>query len=294
MPLKGFKYPNGEKLSIEDVYKGNVDIGRIGVSIPTLLHMSSDRDPERKPSATELLSGTCESYLKRKEDYYIVPNDNAFSLAGTLHHLKLEDSSISLDRLCSEIQLESRGITGIIDLYDKKTHTLIDYKFSGSYKVAKCLGIQWRHTTHPTEVYKRNSKWGKKGEPKRIKEFYIDENTIDMEDWSWQINFYRYLLESNLYPVDRMLLQVTVRDGGLQIARERGVDKNIYILDVPYINNDHLIDRYTKQRDALLKSLKLNELPSKCSTEETWGGKKCESYCDVRHVCPYNKGVESE
>jgi len=291
MPLKGFKYPNGDKLLLEDVYKGNVDVSRIGVSIPTLLHMSSDRDPERKPSATELLSGTCESYLKRKEDYYINPHDNAFSLAGTLHHLKLEDSSISLDRLCSEIQLESMGVTGIIDLYDK---TLIDYKFSGSYKVAKCLGIQWAYTSHPTEVYKRSGRWGKKGQPKKIKEFYIDESTIDMEDWAWQINFYRYLLESNNYEVDKMLLQVTVRDGGLQIARERGVDKNIYLLDVPHINNDHLIDRYETQRDLLLNALKLEELPEKCSKEETWAGKKCESYCDVRHVCPYNKGVENE
>ena len=26
MPLKGFKYPNGDKLLLEDVYKGNVDV----------------------------------------------------------------------------------------------------------------------------------------------------------------------------------------------------------------------------------------------------------------------------
>ena len=212
MPLRGFKYPDGFTVSITDIKKGNVDIERMQVSLPTLLHMSSDRDPNRKPSTTELIQGTCQSYLQRTQDYYIYPDDYAFSLAGTLHHLKLEESSSVLDRLGSEIALESNGITGIVDLYDKDTRTLIDYKFSGSYKIAKCLGIQVRHGHHPTEVYQRSGRWGKAGTPKRVKEFYIDKDTADMEDWGWQVNFYRYLLEQNGYPVDSMYVQATVRD----------------------------------------------------------------------------------
>jgi hypothetical protein len=43
MPLKGFKYSNGETVSIEEVKRGDVDIARIGVSLPTLLHMSKSR-----------------------------------------------------------------------------------------------------------------------------------------------------------------------------------------------------------------------------------------------------------
>ena len=93
MPLKGFKYPDGGIVSTIDIKKGDVDIERMQVSLPTLLHMSKDRDPDRKPSTTELIQGTCQSYLQRTQDYYIYPDDNAFSLAGTLHHLKLEESS---------------------------------------------------------------------------------------------------------------------------------------------------------------------------------------------------------
>ena len=290
MPLKGFKYPDGGIVSITDIKKGNVDIERMQVSLPTLLHMSSDRDPNRKPSTTELIQGTCQSYLQRTQDYYIYPDDYAFSLAGTLHHLKLEESSSVLDRLGSEIALESNGITGIVDLYDKDTRTLIDYKFSGSYKIAKCLGIQVRHGHHPTEVYQRSGRWGKAGTPKRVKEFYIDKDTADMEDWGWQINFYRYLLEQNGYPVDSMYVQATVRDAGLQIARERGIDKNIYMIEVPYINDEHLLDMFETKRDALLLSLDNKELPDKCTDEETWNGTKCKSYCSVRDICPYNKG----
>jgi hypothetical protein len=290
MPLKGFKYPDGGIVSITDIKKGNVDIERMQVSLPTLLHMSSDRDPNRKPSTTELIQGTCQSYLQRTQDYYIYPDDNAFSLAGTLHHLKLEESSSVLDRLGSEIALESNGITGIVDLYDKDTRTLIDYKFSGSYKIAKCIGIQVKHGYHPTEVYKKSGRWGKAGTPRRVKEFYIDKDTADMEDWGWQVNFYRYLLEQNGYPVDSMYVQATVRDAGLQIARERGVDKKIYMIEVPYINDEHLLDMFETKRDALLLSLDNEELPDKCTDEETWNGTKCKSYCSVRDICPYNEG----
>jgi len=290
MPLKGFKYPDGGIVSITDIKKGNVDIERMQVSLPTLLHMSSDRDPNRKPSTTELIQGTCQSYLQRTQDYYIYPDDNAFSLAGTLHHLKLEESSSVLDRLGSEIALESNGITGIVDLYDKDTRTLIDYKFSGSYKIAKCIGIQVKHGYHPTEVYKKSGRWGKAGTPRRVKEFYIDKDTADMEDWGWQVNFYRYLLEQNGYPVDSMYVQATVRDAGLQIARERGIDKKIYMIEVPYINDEHLLDMFETKRDALLLSLDNKELPDKCTDEETWNGTKCKSYCSVRDICPYNEG----
>lgn len=290
MPLKGFKYPDGGIVSITDIKKGNVDIERMQVSLPTLLHMSSDRDPNRKPSTTELIQGTCQSYLQRTQDYYIYPDDNAFSLAGTLHHLKLEESSSVLDRLGSEIALESNGITGIVDLYDKDTRTLIDYKFSGSYKIAKCIGIQVKHGYHPTEVYKKSGRWGKAGTPRRVKEFYIDKDTADMEDWGWQVNFYRYLLEQNGYPVDSMYVQATVRDAGLQIARERGIDKKIYMIEVPYINDEHLLDMFETKRDALLLSLDNEELPDKCTDEETWNGTKCKSYCSVRDICPYNEG----
>ena len=71
MPAIGFVYPNGDKVTFEDVRKGNVDIVKMGMSLPTLIEMSKERDPNRKPSTTELLTGTCESYLKRKKEYYL-------------------------------------------------------------------------------------------------------------------------------------------------------------------------------------------------------------------------------
>ena len=290
MPLKGFKYPDGERVSLEDVREGNVDIERMGIALPTLLHMSSQRDPKRKPSTTELLNGTCQAYLQRTTDYYNDPQGSAFSLAGTLHHLKLEGAADSIEYLNAEIPLEYFDITGIVDLYDSKNKTLTDYKNVGSYKISQLLGIQNYKTDHPVDVYQKSGSWGRKGTPKKVKVFYNDPETADFGDWGWQLNFYRLLLEKNGHPVDKMFIQASVRDGGVQVATSRGVNKNIYLVEVPFIHDDHLIERFFKKRDALVHALENNELPDMCTEEETWGGNKCKNYCEVRENCPYVNG----
>ena len=89
MPLKGFKYPDGTVVSLESVRARKVDIDKMGMALPTLLYMSEQRKNDRPPSTTELISGTCQAYLQRTEDYYTDPQENAFSLAGTIHHNKL-------------------------------------------------------------------------------------------------------------------------------------------------------------------------------------------------------------
>jgi hypothetical protein len=241
MPIKGFTYPDGEKVGIDKVVSGEVDVERMGIALPSLIQMTQERDPNRKPSTTELLNGTCQAYLERITDYYIDPQSRAFSLAGTLHHEKLENSAAVLSRLESELPLEHFG-------------------------------------------------WGKKGQPKRMKQFYIDENTIDFGDWGWQLNFYRLLLEKNNYPVDKMLMQLTVRDGGVQIARERGVDRNIYLLEVPKIHDDHLTNKFLSKKVSLESALSSGVMPEQCTEEERWGGNKCRNYCPVSDACIYYEG----
>ena len=285
MPLKGFKYPDGETISLEDVRERRVDIERMGMALPTLLYMSEQRDNDRPPSTTELNIGTCQAYLQREKDYYTDPQENAFSLAGTIHHSKLEDSASS--NMIAELPLEYEGVTGIVDLYDSKSKSLIDYKNTGSYKASQILGLQYSQDEHPTEVYKRKGKWGAVGTPKKIKIWYRDPATADFGDWGWQINFYRLMLEHNGYPVDNMYVQMTIRDGGVHAAVSRGVQKNIYLVEVPYINDDILRKRFLEKRDALVSSLENKIIPTMCTPEETWDGRKCQSYCSVREVCPY-------
>ena len=91
MPAIGFKYPNGEHISFEEIFEdGSLDLERMGIVLPMLKELAKQRPPDRKPSVTECLTGTCEAYLKRTEQYFIDPQEHAFALAGTLHHAKLE------------------------------------------------------------------------------------------------------------------------------------------------------------------------------------------------------------
>ena len=293
MGAVGFVYPNGDKVSFEDVKSGKVDILKMGMSLPTLLEMSKERDPNRKPSTTELLVGTCESYLKRTRDYYIDPQERAFSLAGTMHHAKLEQHTD--ENLLLEQKLEEFDITGIADLYDKKNKILLDYKNTGSYKCAQLLGMTYHKIPDPTGArYKASGRWGKKGTPKMVKKWYRDEGLADYGDWDWQLNWYRYLLNLSGYEVENMYIQVTLRDGGLVASRDRGLDKHIYLIEIPKYDDEVLENKFFKSRDNLVYALETDNMPSKCTDEQTWNGRKCEMYCEVRHICPYNNGSENE
>jgi len=293
VPAVGFVYPDGKTVSFEDVKKGKVDIIKMGMSLPTLLEMSKERDPNRKPSTTELLIGTCEAFLKRTEDYYIDPQDRAFSLAGTMHHARLEQHED--ENLLLEKQLEEFDITGIADLYDKESKVLLDYKNTGSYKCAQLLGMKHQLVSDPSGArYKSSGKWGKKGSSKKVKQWYRDESSADFGDWGWQLNWYRYLLNKAGYDVDSMYIQITLRDGGLYVARSRGLDKNIYLIEVPKYDDEVLEYKFLDARDKLVKALETDNLPKKCTEEQTWNGRKCESYCEVRHLCPYINGSINE
>tara|TARA_E500000331_G_C17206360_1_gene691576 strand:+ start:594 stop:1475 length:882 start_codon:yes stop_codon:yes gene_type:complete len=286
MPAIGFIYPEGDTISFEDALDNNkLDINRMGVYPTALKEMAKQRDPDRKPSVTELLNGTCQAYLQRTKEYYIDPQSLAFSLAGTLHHKKLEDNASEEE---AEIQLEGLDITGIVDLYDKDTKSLIDYKNTGSYKASQILGMEFFLEDDPSgEVYKRTGRWGRKGTPKKVKRYWANPEKADFGDWSWQINMYRYMLESTGHQVESMYVQMTVRDGGILAARDRGIEKNIYLVEVPYIHNDHLLDYFRDKRDRLLESLEKSITPEKCSKKETWDGMKCKKYCEVRYQCPH-------
>ena len=288
MPAIGFKYPNGEHISFEEIFEdGSLDLERMGIVLPMLKELAKQRPPDRKPSVTECLTGTCEAYLKRTEQYFIDPQEHAFALAGTLHHAKLEKNA---DEDLSEISMEGMDITGIVDLYDEESNSLIDYKNAGSYKVAQALGLDFYLEDDPTgAVYLRKGKGGKQGDPKRVKRFWMNPEKADLGDWGWQINCYRYMLERQGREIDNMYVQITVRDGGIQAARDRGVERKIYLIEVPYIHNDHIEEKFSLKRDALIEALRFKKLPEMCSEEETWGGKKCASYCDVREICPYVK-----
>ena len=290
MSIIGFICPDGETTT----FKRCLDTCRMSercMSVATLKMMSDQRPKERPPSTTELLSGTCEAYLKRVKDYYVDPQNLAFAVMGTIHHLHLESQELD-DNAIQEEKLEGLDITGILDFYDKDTETLIDYKNTGSFKASKVLGMTHVMMPDPSgATYKKSGSWGAKGTFKQVKVFERNENLADFGDWLYQVNMYRYLLELKGHKVKAMKLQMNIRDAGTFTAIARGVDKNIYFINIPVVDNDEIVSYFTAKRDELLKHLNSNTTPPKCTNEETWQGKKCEKYCEVRTLCPYIKGV---
>ena len=68
---------------------------------------------------------------------------------------------------------------------------------------------------------------------------------------------------------------------------EPGVKKNIYFVDIPFVDNEIILPYFTEKRDRLVEHLASRTIPGKCNEEETWNGKKCEKYCEVRTLCPH-------
>ena len=290
MSAIGFICPDKEVTTFEHCFE-KCRMSERCMSVATLKAMSQQRPDDRPPSTTELLQGTCEAYLKRTEKYYIDPQSRAFALMGTIHHSNLENQDLDEHHLV-ETKLMGLDITGILDYYDTKSETLIDYKNTGSYKAMKVLGMT--HTLVPDPAgsrYKRSGKWGKAGTIKKVKQWYRDESLCDFGDWLYQVNMYRYLLEQQGYKVKKMKLQMNIRDASTMTARDRGIDRNIYFVDIPFVDDEIIIEFFTDKKEKLLSALEVGEVPSKCSIVETWEGKKCESYCEVRGLCPYTNNI---
>lgn len=282
----GFICPDNEVITFKRCLK-KCRMSERCMSKATLKAMSDQRPDERPPSTTELLSGTCEAYLKRTEQYYIDPQDRAFAIMGTIHHLNLENQEVG-EEILKEEKLKGLDITGILDYYDTESKTLIDYKNTGSYKASKVLGLRFKMISDPTGArYVKSGKWGRAGTLKKVKSFYEDESTSDFGDWLFQVNMYRYLLEIKGYEVKAMKLQMNVRDANTITAFSRGVKKNIYFVDIPFVDNEIILPYFTEKRDRLVEHLASRTIPEKCNEEETWNGKKCEKYCEVRTLCPY-------
>ena len=244
----GFICPDGKRVTHQECLEG---CRARCLTLPTLVSLANTRDWNGIPSTTQCLNGTRMEYLKIINDYYVKPKDRAFALLGTRHHFRLEAITKKLNVLSEEkLQGEVSGIADLLEPdIDPDTYILADYKTSGSYKVARAL----------------------KG---------------DMADWELQLNNYRVMAEALGFPVSRMLIQCTVRDGGTFMAKKNGCNENIYLIPVTRMNNSEVKDYFYRKSQSLIKAVESGEMPPPCDGEERWGGKRCLGYCDVADFCP--------
>lgn len=307
MTLVGFYCPDKEKVELEDCLK-KCRLGERCLTLPTLVSISQERKWSGIASTTQLLDGTMLAFLKLTQPYYVDPDSRAFMLQGTKHHHELEQVAKDLG-LASEIPMNidrdifdliefeddycvvnkttSVGITPLDSLKMERCLVLTDYKLWGSFKVAKALGIEevGKEPDPGGAVYKTTTKYGKAGNPKMIPVFKQVPEKADNWEAELQLNRYRLMLKELGVIIHKMRLQVTVRDGGLYIAYNRGVYKNIYKIPVRLLPDYHVED-YFNFKDICLKKALKDGWDEPCSIQENWEGKRCERYCDVSSYCP--------
>jgi hypothetical protein len=283
MPAKWFRCPSGKIIEIE---KCLAHCDHRCLTTRTLRLIADQREWKGIPSTTQLLKGTRETFLEITTDYILDPQSALFRVHGTKGHAVLDKytggNELGEERLFDEI------CSGQFDHYDPVSKTLTDSKTWGSYKVARALGIR----TKKVEVQEVDDQGNvillksgpRKGQPKTKTVTEFIEGAKDRLDTAIQLNDYRMKLEK-LFPVEHMAIEALVRDGGTWIAESRGIKLQGYLIPVNRIS-DHWVKIYLKAKaDALHKALETNVCPKICRMRERWGGKKCESYCNVRIAC---------
>ena len=176
------------------------------------------------------------------------------------------------------------------DEYQPGYYVLTDNKSSGSYKVAKWLGII-SETHEETILDKENKpillKTGKnKGQPKTRKNRIItqDPTKVDIRAEELQINRYRILYEQQGFPINRMQIQAIPRDGGTYVAKNRGIDKNLYMIPIKRLPNKEVLDFYKTLSDEVNEAFKTG-YARQCNSWESWDGRRCEAFCEVKTEC---------
>jgi len=277
----GFKCPNGEEITFENCFK-KCKMGEKCVSLPTLKAMAVQRVWNGRPSTTQLLAGTRYAYLKIVKDYYESVQKLAFILLGNKVHSQLEDSDTEGT---AEIAFKSKTMSGITDYYDKSEKTLWDYKTSGSFKVKKALGLVSYKIDDPAGGrYKRSGSGYKKGDIKQVTAWRQDPSARDFWEFALQTNRYAIWIMDEGLPVEKIKIEIIVRDGGLKAATMSGVSQNIIVINIPILNREYVLDYYDRKAKMLRSALAVGWSP-KCTDVESWGGRKCLGYCPVSHFC---------
>lgn len=283
MPATQFICPDNNVISIEDcLTKGcrlakELPAGRC-LSIRTLRMVADQREWQGTPSTTQLIKGVREAYLEITGDYKINPQNSLYKVIGS-------KSSGFLDRYVDKEELGLESLAdevskGSFDFYDYTNGHLFDTTTSSYFKVSKALGL--RQVDVPSdELYKIGPK---KGTPKMKKEWQFG-GTRSILDWAIKINDYRCKLESIGFPVNQMFIEAICRHGEVKSYIEGGDSLKGTIIAVSKIPDRHIQAYLRTKKAKLMYALITNVTPPKCKHRETWGGRKCEKYCNVADLC---------
>ena len=143
VPAKYFRCPDGQEIEIRKCYKKCRMKERCMV-LPVLKAVGKTRPWKGKPSVTQLIKDTRQTYLEIVNDYTIDPQKSIASMIGTNSHSLMEGNCPN--NYLSEVRLEDDITSGQFDAYDMTTKTLIDFKFFGAYRIMRAIGktLKWK------------------------------------------------------------------------------------------------------------------------------------------------------
>lgn len=229
-------------------------------------------------------------YLKATRDYVIDPQDRAWAALGTSVHGKVSIHKYNRHVLAEEplSDEEMKGTADALEADEQEpgSFVLTDLKVWGSFKVAKALGVV--QVDKPVLDDKGEPvllKSGKnKGKPKTEKETTVDPTKADLLSESYQLNRYRCFFEKCGFPVSRMQIMTIPRDGNTYMAKNRGIDKNLYLIPVPFMPDAEVLDFYRNLQAEIDEGFATGYVRI-CNSFESWEGRKCNGYCEVAEQC---------
>jgi|GEM_PF-6649858 hypothetical protein len=256
MPIKGFVCPDGENVCYEECLKkcrlSDSYCGKRCLPEGYLAACLPDKSrPVGQISVTQISKPTLQTILEKNIDFYVEPDRNIDAIRGSSHHYfleKVKDSGyIDNDRYVCEQRIYGEHFNGQIDNFDKLEGIIWDYKFVNGYKM-------------------------------KLMDADILANS---KDYVFQQNCYRMLLQSQGHKVNKMMIFCAAYD----VKYGRG--RTLGTFDVPLLEDDYIIETVKKKVSELsfYSEMYPDILPDKC--EETWGGKRCTTYCTVNFACPH-------
>jgi hypothetical protein len=254
------------------------------MALPALLAVGKTRKWTGKPSVTQLLKPTLPSYLEIVNDFTINPMNQISSMIGTNSHNLMEHNLPN--GWLSEVRLEDDICSGQFDAVDLKNKTLIDFKFFGSYRIARALGYKGKWTYKG--VYQRGVNKGKD----KFEMVYNPGGVKDVLEISIQLNYYRKLLADYGIDIDKIKVQMFVRGGVDKVAKSYGIDKSAYTVPI-HLLSPHRVRWYMQYKhDKLIEALETSTMPDVCTAKERWSSKsrenfKCLNWCSSNIFCPH-------
>lgn len=283
MPIKNLICPDGQLIDKQECFK-SCRMGDRCIELPALRAAIVERQWTGKPSVTQLIKPTLPAYLEIKKDYSVNPMKQVSSMIGTNSHSLMEGNVPN--GWLSEVRLADDICSGQFDAYDCLNKTLVDWKFFGSFRISRALGYKgiWTKGKYVKGAKKGQDKWEQKYSPGHVK---------DIMEIAIQLSYYKILMEKHNLPVDKIVVQMFIREGLNAAAKSFGLTTYAYKIPIFPLSYHWVRPYMVEKHRRLMTALDTDVLPPICSKTQRWDNsksypdRKCRDWCNSNVNCPY-------